>query len=107
MLADIVQRVLSSQADLEVVGVVDRGTLEGAVDRKEPEVVIVGLQADEGPRRYDAVLCARPRLKLLALSGDGREGVLYELRPHAEPLGEISPQRLIDAIRLAVRARAR
>ena len=36
---------------------------------------------------------------MIAISG--RDAVMYELRPHKTPLGEMSPTRLIEAIRFA------
>jgi len=51
---------------------------------------------------FRALLHARPRLKNLAVAADGRDLVLHELRPRAEPFGEVSPTDLLQAIRSAV-----
>jgi hypothetical protein len=45
-------------------------------------------------------------VKILAVTGDGRQAVIYELRAHAIPVGEVSPQGLVKAIRTAVQASA-
>jgi len=41
---------------------------------------------------------------VLVVSADGRETALFELRPQRTPLGEVSPQTIVDAIRGACRA---
>jgi len=38
------------------------------------------------------------------VGAEGRSTVVYELKPHRVPLGEVSPERLVDAIRSAVSA---
>jgi hypothetical protein len=40
-----------------------------------------------------------PRLKVLAISDDGKTGALHEMRPHRIPLGAMSAESLCDAIR--------
>jgi hypothetical protein len=44
---------------------------------------------------------ARPSTRVLAITLAGGRGHLYELRPHRVPLGDVSPQGLLDAIRRA------
>jgi hypothetical protein len=39
---------------------------------------------------------------VIEISGEGRYGALYELRPRRIALGELSPPRLIDAVRTSV-----
>jgi hypothetical protein len=41
----------------------------------------------------------------LALEGDGRSAAMYELQPHAVPLGNVSTEGLIEAIRSTARPR--
>jgi hypothetical protein len=36
---------------------------------------------------------------VLAVRREGRQSTLYELRPHAEVLGELSPETLLTVIR--------
>ena len=61
--------------------------------------------AGDGPgveRQATSLLDSARGVGVLAISDDGRETVLYELRPNREPLGEISTERLVEAIRAAV-----
>ena len=106
MLADIVRRVLTGSPDLEVVGTLGRlDEVAPALLRADADVLIVGLEGADAMAEFEPLLATHPYLKIFALDGDGRRAVLYELRPHSIPLGELSPQSLIDAIRSAVSVR--
>jgi hypothetical protein len=58
----------------------------------------------ELPRICRELMAANPRVKVLAVAGDGRRVFLHELRPQTVALGEVSPAGLIDAIRAAMRS---
>jgi hypothetical protein len=72
-----------------------------AVHECHAHVAVVG----DGPdveAQATALLAADRRTSVLAISRDGRETYLYELRPQRHALGEVSPERLVEAIRNAV-----
>ncbi len=83
MLCDILAAVLSAEPDMEVVGV----------------VVVLALEDSELPEDCGRLLHAHPRMRVLGVASDGRRGFLYELRPLKAPLGELSPQGLVETIR--------
>jgi hypothetical protein len=94
MLRGIVNGLVSVEPDLEIVG--ELGDVEAelpAIEASGATVVIAGVQAPLLARRLS------DRARVLGVSPDGREGVLYELRPHERVLGEISPATLLAAIR--------
>ena len=99
MLREIVKGVLEAEPTVDVVGELAAGEpLLPAVEKTDAEVVIFATdQRDLSPDGYD-LLDARPRTKVLALVGDGREAFLYELRPSREALGELTPWGLIEAL---------
>lgn len=102
MLQEIVETVIAAQPDLEIAGTVDhRDQLPEAVSRTGAEVVIVGLARGETAEGYDTLLFAHPQVKLFAVAADGRRAFLYELRPQSVPLGDVSPEELVAAIRSA------
>ncbi len=102
MLSDIITDVVTSQADMEMVGMVaDPGMLATTVAEADADVVVLGVPDAELPSEYTMLLGARPQTRLLGVSGDGRRAFLYELRPHRSALGEVSPQALVEAIRAA------
>ena len=89
--ADIVRDSLASAEDIELVG----GPSHPA------DVAVVGLRDDAPADAPVALLREYPLLKVLAVSGEGREASLYELRGHRTGLGEVSPETLLEAVRRA------
>jgi chemotaxis response regulator CheB len=105
MLRDIVERVVSTQPDMEIVGAAaGADTLSDDVARTTPDVVILAMARDASPHRFDGLLVDRPALSILAITEDGRGAYRYEMRPQVLPLTEVSPSGLLDAIRASVRA---
>ena len=103
LLREVVEGVVRTQPDLDLVEVAvaaDAGpaALRAAVAASAAEVAIVGLASEAAVATYDDVLFAHPRLRLLALTGDGRAATLYELRPHKTALGDASADLLLGAI---------
>jgi DNA-binding NarL/FixJ family response regulator len=92
--------VVPMERDMEVVGeVAALEELVEAVVRGGADVLVIG--------RDDSALAAellerRPRLKVLAVAEEGRACSIYELRPQRVELGELSPRRLVAAIRAAM-----
>lgn len=102
MLRDLVREVVAGEPDLEVVGEIDdESQLRTTMARAKPDFVIVGGERAELSPRCRALFDERPRLKVLALAGQGESGVVWELAPHRIPLGEMSPSVLLSAIRNA------
>jgi hypothetical protein len=100
MLIDILYHVVASELDLVIVGLVnDDESLPAAVRRTRAEVVLTAQTAEDELPEYASLLVRRPRLKVVAITGDGRTGLLYELRPQRIPLGEMSAVALYNAIR--------
>ena len=98
MLQEIVRDVAGDDPLLEVVAVLDCiGDVEEAARAYAPEVVVT--DADGCDRAAIArLLDAQPRVRVLTIEGDGRRGVLHRLMPEALPLGELSRERLREAL---------
>jgi hypothetical protein len=98
ILREIIEQAVADEPDMEIVGVEGRDVpLRQAVESTRADFVMAGADYDLG--EVARVLDERPRLRVLAVAGDGREAFLYELRPTRTPLGEVSPQTIVDAIR--------
>jgi len=103
MLGDIVRESIRGQPDMELVATVaNLESVPEALGAAAVDVLIVGTDAPRATAPFRALLQARPGLKILAVAADGRDLVLHELRPRAEPFGEVSPTDLLEAIRAAV-----
>ena len=103
MLSDIVKAVIASQDDFELVGeIAGTAGLAQAASKAVADVLIVGgALGGSHPLR---ILYGAPRLKIVAIDADGRQGVLHELRPSRTLIGEISPATLVAAVRGATGA---
>jgi hypothetical protein len=98
ILREIIEQAVADESDMEIVEVGGRDVpLRQAVESSEADFVIAGADYDFG--EVARVLEERPRLRVLAVAGHGREAFLYELRPMRTPLGEVSPRTIVDAIR--------
>ena len=99
LLREIVRETASREPDLEVVREHEAGIdLRAAVERDDPDFLIVGSEeATEGA--VASLVAGGRRLRALEVRSDGRESVLYELRPYRVRLGEISPDTLLQTIR--------
>ena len=100
MLRSIIRGITADQPGLEIVGEASQATEWSSLIREaRPDVVIMEVTGAAGTDLARELLEEYPRVKVLGLSADGRRGVLHELRPHRVPLGELSPESLIEAIR--------
>lgn len=100
MTRDLVEGLIESQPDIDVVGSVDFGMpLAAEVDRTDPTIVVLADGEDEIDASCDELLRARPYLMALAVVDRGRENFLCELRPHRTSLGPLLPDDLIALLR--------
>ena len=99
MTGEMVKGILAGAPDIELVGELSMGAIEADDDCLEADVAILG--GDEGvlPRHAHELLKVRPQLRVLAVVRGGREGSLYELRPRETPLGGLTSQVLLGAVR--------
>lgn len=96
LLRGIVRSVVAAEPDLELVAELpDCASLADAIARDHPDVVIGCSTHDDVER----LLRDSASVKVLKIEGAGRSSFLYELQPERTPLGEISPARLLEAIR--------
>jgi hypothetical protein len=94
LLHDLVKETVEAQPDLELVGEIDEPALDDC-----PDFLVVGVEAEELPGAYRELLLTCPRMQVVAVTEEARQGFLHELRPHVAPLGEISPAVLLETMR--------
>jgi hypothetical protein len=99
MLHDIFDQLLRGVPDVRLVaGAAGATSLVEAATLADADVVI----ADEHAVRLDdvcALLARRNHTRALSVAHDGRTGVLFELRPHRHPIGDLSPDAVLAAVR--------
>jgi hypothetical protein len=97
LLRDIIRDAIAREPDLDVVAEREVAGLREVVELDEPDFLIVGPgEASETVRSVVGSGCG---IRALEVHSDGKESVLYELRPHRVSLGEISPHMLVQTIR--------
>jgi DNA-binding NarL/FixJ family response regulator len=99
LLREIVREAIADEPDLEVVAEHDGVVDAHAIEREGADFVIVGSEAAAGGESVRSLVASRRRIRALEVHSDGRESVLYELRPYRIPLGEISSDTLLRTIR--------
>jgi DNA-binding NarL/FixJ family response regulator len=105
MLCDIISSTLSGEPDMDVIGEPRDGVdVVRAASHMRVDVLVMGLADSELPGDCVRLFKVQPRIRVLGVAGDGRRVFLYELRPQRTPLGELSPQELVDVVRAAARS---
>jgi hypothetical protein len=96
---DLISTALADEPAVELVGQVGADAAAGAVAATGAQVVIVGRGGGaDPPDLVLSLLALHPRLKVLGVTPTGGQAVLYELRPTARSLGEVSPSTLVETI---------
>ena len=98
LLRDIVRQAIVREPDLELVAEHDDVDVRTVVELDDPDFIIVGEEAASVQDVRSLVGSGRG-VRALEVQSDGRESVLFELRPHRIALGEISSDTLVRAIR--------
>jgi hypothetical protein len=71
-------------------------------DQMSPDMIILGLTADEDATLVPALFARWPRAQILTVMQCGDAAALYEMRRHRRQLGEVSPSELLQTLRDAV-----
>jgi len=98
MLRETVRYVVACAPLLEVVAELDGvADFAAAARTYDPQVVITDPHGCDRAA-IARLLDARPRIRVLTIEDDGRRGVLHRLAPEALPLGDLSRERLLEAL---------
>jgi hypothetical protein len=98
MLREIVDDALAKRPGVRLVDETkDDGDLLAVADRSGAQCLIVSSET-VGAVEVCRLLEQRPRVRVFAIDGAGRDGCLYELRPNLALVGQLSPQSLARAV---------
>src|SRR5262249_30339141 len=98
MLREIVRDSLASEPDMEIVGDTDdRSEVFRSI--ADVDVVILGAREPSDSSLAEDLLRASSSTRVLAIAANGRSASMWQLRPYRVPLGEVSPESLVGAIR--------
>jgi hypothetical protein len=101
---DLISRTLEDEPAIDVVHETGAGrSARQLIDETDADLVIVGAERPGLLAECRELLDERAPLRVLAVSGDGREARLYGVRPYEVILGEFS----CDSVRELVSNRRR
>ena len=98
LLREIVREAIVREPDLDLVAEHDDVDFRTVVELDDPDFIIVGGDA-AAAQDVRALVGSGRGVRALEVQSDGRDSVLFELRPHRIALGEISSDTLVRAIR--------
>jgi hypothetical protein len=100
ILCEIVREAVSAERDLAVRDALEGDAALETISGGEACVVITQLD-DPAPESLARLFGSPSRVRVIALSADGRTGTVYDLRLQQRPLGtrELSRAELLAAIR--------
>lgn len=99
ILHDIVEGIVDAQPDMRVAADIrDAGEVPRSLGETGAQFVIWGIDGDVA-EFYPDVLDQYPRVKVLAVQNEYHHALLWEMRPTPARLGELSPDRLVAALR--------
>ena len=106
ILSEIVRDIVVGDPGLDLAGeVTGAQDVADTVERTRADAV-VWLVERMVPAAATELLHRHPGLRLVTVEADGREGFLWELRPHLRELGALSPDLLVGALRGSGKAAA-
>lgn len=100
LLGDIIKDILRADPDLVIVEF--DGTskaLSQAISDEAPDVIVTGVVDDRLEPACSEFVLTQTRRKVVGVRDDGRSAFLYRLRPEYVSFGELSAERLVQAIR--------
>lgn len=99
LLGDIIKTSLTDHFTLDVVArLANRAEIEKQLPLFSPDLIVIGLRDGETDTIGGTLLALVPLAKVVALSNDGRNAYVHEMRAHRLALTDVSPRALIDAI---------
>lgn len=99
LLAGLIKQLLMNWVELDVVAeYTGRHALSRRLAAIRPDLVIIGLRSNESTDVVRELLLQRPATKFIALSGDGRSTLGFELRLYQTDLSDASPDLLAEYI---------
>ena len=99
MLGEIIESLVRVEHDLSIVDECRDGPgAAQAIQRAQADVAITSLEGSGSASAAD-LLAQCPDLRVLAVSPDGSESILYELRACERMLGDMSPRTLLAALK--------
>lgn len=98
LIGEMIEAAVEAQPGLLLVRAPDTSDVQEAIGTTDPDVLVVGTSDARLASSSLEALQLRPGLRVVALDPVRGTGVLYEMRPHAVALGDVSPADIVTAI---------
>jgi hypothetical protein len=107
VLRDLIVQAVASRSDIELVGEVSApDSVTAALERYAATAVV--LPAGHPALRVQAkaiLKTVRADVRIVVLEPDGRSGLFYDLEPRQTPLGDVSPDTVVELLGRTSRCR--
>ena len=100
LLREVLEHAIHQDGAFQVMSASDASAASS--EQLQPDMVILGLTADEDSTLVPALFARWPRAPILTVMQQGQTAALYELRRHRRALGEVSPAEMVRTLRAAV-----
>ena len=98
LVGEMIEAAVEARPGLLLVRAPDTSDIRKAIGAADPHVLVVGTSDAHLAPSWLEVLQARPGLRVVTLDPVRGTGILYEMRPHAVALGDVSPADIVTAI---------
>jgi len=104
MLRDMLKALIHQEQDAEIVGerfgtVGSLDQLQEAITEASPDVLVLGCDQRARVGLEERLLSNFPKLRVVALEGEGRTAVVYRQRTEKLKIDEVSPDVLLHAVK--------
>jgi hypothetical protein len=100
MLTSIVTAALEQSPEVVIAGIVgEHDDLADRVAATQADGVVLQVAQPEDFETFRPLMLKFPVLKVIGITGDGKNGFLHELHPRSTRLGELSAGTLLAALR--------
>jgi hypothetical protein len=98
LVGEMIEAAVEARPGLLLVRAPDTSDVRAAIGATDPHVLVVGTADVRLATSWLEALQARQGLRVVTLDPVRGTGVLYEMRPHAVALGDVSPAAIVTAI---------
>jgi DNA-binding NarL/FixJ family response regulator len=100
ILRDLIEHLTLGKVELDIVAeLADRRALSHQLGQLQPELVVIGLRANESDTLVRRLITLVPTARFIAFSDNGRNASGFELRFFQTDLSDVPPSGLVDFIR--------
>ena len=99
VVGDMIEAAVEAEPGLALLRYEPSADPARAMRDADPDVVVVEASAEGIGPSWLHILASRPGLRVLTVDPERGTGVQYEMRPHAVPLGDVSPADIVTLIR--------